>query len=55
MIGFKLKVQQFSQGELFEIVVMQGICHLVSDDVPQTYASIFQGGRGEERRNEARE
>lgn len=31
MIGFKLKVQWFSQGELFEIVMMRGICHLVTD------------------------
>ena len=50
MIGFKLKVQRFRQGELFEIVMMRGICHLVIDldDVLQGYEPIFQGGRERE-------
>lgn len=40
-MGFKLKVQRFSQSELFEIVMMQGICHLVVDlyDVQQGCAA----------------
>lgn len=51
MIGFKLKVQRFRRGELFEIVMMRGICHLVIDldDVPQGCEPIFQEGRGKER------
>lgn len=47
-MGFKLKVQRFSQSELFEIVMMQGICHLVVDlyDVQQGCAPVFKLGRG---------
>lgn len=50
-------MQQFRRGELFEIVVMRGICHLVIDldDVPQGYEPAFQGGRGKERETEGSE
>lgn len=56
MIGFKLKVQWFIQGELFEIVMMRGICHLVIDfvDVLQGLELIFQGGREGQREEQAR-
>lgn len=44
MMGFKLKVLRFRQGELLKIVMMQGICHLVMDldGVSQEYEPIFQ-------------
>lgn len=45
MIGFKLMLLRFRQGELFELGMMQGICHLVTDldDVLQGCELIFQG------------
>lgn len=41
-------MQGFRQGELFEIVMLQGVCHRVIDldDVPQGCELIFQEGWG---------
>lgn len=48
MIGFKLKVQLFSLGELFEIVTTLCLCHLVIDlyDVRRGYAPVSRRGEG---------
>lgn len=50
-------MQQFRQGELFEIVMMRRICHFVIhlDDVPLGCVLIFQGGRVKKGENEAGE
>lgn len=53
MIGFKLKVQLFSQGELFEIVMMWGICHLVID-LDDVHQYSREGERERERKAETK-
>lgn len=53
MIGFKLKVQLFSQGELFEIVMMWGICHLVID-LDDVHQYSREGERERERRKRSK-